>query len=413
MSASSDDSGATDAAYRRALLFIFITITVNSMGIGLIMPVMPDLLLDLTLDASIGDAAWIGGWLTASYALAQFVMSPVLGNLSDAYGRRSVLLLSLLVMTIDYAVMAMAQSLWLLFAARIMAGAAAATFSTANAYIADISPPEKRAANFGLTGAAFGLGFVLGPAIGGVVGEFGPRMPFVAAAILTFGNMIFGYVALPESLKPENRRPFSLARSNSIGAALQMRKYPAVAWMLVAMFFYNLSHYVWPVVWSYFAKERFGWSPVDIGIALAAVGLSWAFVQGYLIRVILKRIGETRTALLGFAFDVVTLVCVAFVTEGWMVFAFIPFTALSALVTPAMQGLMSNRIPDDAQGELQGAVAAIAAIGFVITPIVMAGLFQAFTSADAPIYFPGAPFLAAAALSAFAILPFLIGQKQR
>lgn len=397
---------------KRALLFIFITITINSMGIGLIMPVMPDLLLDLTAGASVGDAAWIGGWLTASYALAQFVMSPVLGNLSDAYGRRSVLLGSLFFMTIDYAIMALTDTLTLLFIARILAGAAAATFSTANAYIADISAPEDRAANFGLTGAAFGLGFVLGPAIGGMVGEFGPRMPFIAAAVLTFANLIFGYFALPESLKPENRRPFRWKRSNSIGAAVQMRKYPAVSWMLLAVFIYNLSHYVWPVIWSYFAKEQFGWTPFDIGVALAAVGLSWAFVQGYLIRIILKRFGEMKTALLGFGFDVATLVGVAFVTEGWMVFLFIPFTALSALVTPAVQGMMSNRIPNDAQGELQGAVAAISSIAFVVTPLFMAGLFQFFTAKDGWIYFPGAPFLAAAVLSALAILPFMIGQRR-
>lgn len=400
------------AAPNRALLFIFITITINSMGIGLIMPVMPDLLIDLTNDASVGDAAWVGGWVTASYALAQFFFSPVLGNLSDAYGRRPVLLGSLAMMVVDYAVMALTDTLTLFFIARILAGASSATFSTANAYIADISPPEKRAANFGLTGAAFGLGFVLGPAIGGIVGEFGPRMPFVAAALLTAANLIFGYFVLPESLKPEKRRALDWKRSNSIGAALQMRKHPAVAWMLLAMLIYNLAHYVWPVIWSYFAKERFGWTPFDIGVSLAAVGLSWAFVQGYLIRVILKRLGEMKTALLGFGFDVLTLTAIAFATQGWMVYALVPFTALSALVTPALQGLMSNRIPDDAQGELQGAVAAISSISFVITPPIMAGLFLMFTAPEASVYFPGAPFLAAAVCSALSVLPFMIGQRR-
>ncbi|MEL6794946.1 MAG: TCR/Tet family MFS transporter, partial [Pseudomonadota bacterium] len=354
----------------------------------------------------------IGGWVTASYALAQFFFSPVLGNLSDAYGRRPVLLGSLAMMVVDYAVMALTDTLTLFFIARIMAGASSATFSTANAYIADISPPEKRAANFGLTGAAFGLGFVLGPAIGGIVGEFGPRMPFIAAAVLTAANLVFGYFVLPESLKPEKRRALDWKRSNSIGAALQMRKHPAVAWMLLAMFIYNLAHYVWPVIWSYFAKERFGWTPFDIGLSLAAVGLSWAFVQGYLIRVILKRLGEMRTALLGFGFDVLTLTAIAFATQGWMVYALAPFTALSALVTPALQGLMSNRIPDDAQGELQGAVAAISSISFVITPPIMAGLFLMFTAPATSVYFPGAPFLAAAVCSALSVLPFMIGQRR-
>ena len=192
-----------------------------------------------------------------------------------------------------------------------------------------------------------------------------------------------------------------------------MLKYPAVAWMLLSMLIYSFSHYVWPVVWSYFAKERFDWSPLDIGLSLAVVGLSWAIVQGFLIRKIIPRLGEARTAILGFAFDVFTLVVMAFITQGWMVFAFAPFTALSALVTPAMQGIMSNLTPDDAQGELQGAIAAISALAFVVTPVAMSQLFYVFTAPGAWIYFPGAPFLAAGLFSALAIIPFLIGHRRR
>lgn len=405
---------ASEATPRGALVFIFITVTLNSMGIGLIMPVMPDLLQSLTgdlSDAGIGAAAAWGGWLTLSYAMMQFLLSPTLGNLSDAYGRRPVLLLSLFIMGVDYLIMAIAPTLLWLFIARIMAGAASATFATANAYIADISQPEKRAQNFGVTGAAFGVGFVLGPAIGGIVGEFGPRMPFYAAAVLTFANFVFGYFVMPESLRPAKRRPFQMARANSIGVAMQMLKYPSVAWMLAAMFIYNIAHYVYPVVWAYFAKVQLGWTPFDIGLSLACVGVGFALVQGFLIRYILAWIGAARTALLGLGLDVCALVGIAFATEGWMIYALVPVTALSAVVAPAIQGLMSNKVPDNAQGELQGAVSALSSLSFMITPVLMSQLFFYFTAEGSAVYFPGAPFIAAAMFSAFAMIPFWRGSR--
>lgn len=399
----------------RALLFIFITVMINSMGIGIIMPVMPDLLQELAgggEPASIARAAAWGGWLTASYALMQFLLSPTLGNFSDAYGRRPVLLVSLLVMTVDYLVMALTPSLLILFVARIVAGAASSTFSTANAFIADITPKEKRAQNFGLTGAAFGVGFVIGPAIGGLAGEFGPRVPFYAAAALSLINLAFGWFALPESLPAERRRPFQIVRGNPIGVAIQMLKYPAVAWMLAAMFVYNFAHYVYPVIWAYYMKARFDWTPFDVGLSLAFVGVGFAVVQGFLIRKILPRFGAAKTVFLGFCLDVASLIGVAFVTHGWMVYALIPFSALAAMVAPAMQGMMSNRVPDDAQGELQGAVSALSSLSFIATPLVMSQLFFIFTADDAPIYFPGAPFLAAAAFSSAAAAIFVIGRRR-
>lgn len=407
-------SDASSGGQRGPLFFIFITVMINSMGIGLIMPVMPDLLQDLlggADSASIARAAAWGGWLTMSFALMQFLFSPTLGNLSDRFGRRPVLLISLCVMCIDYIVMALTPSLALLFIARIIAGLSASTFSAANAFIADVSPPEKRAQNFGMTGAAFGVGFILGPALGGIVGEFGPRMPFYAAAALAAMNFAFGWFVLPESLKPENRRPFELRRANPFGVARQLLKYPAVAWMLVAVFIYNLSHYVYPVIWSYYAKAQFDWSPFDIGLSLAAVGVGFAFVQGYLIRKIIPRFGEVKTAIAGFFLDVVALTGLAFATKGWMIYALIPFNSLSALLAPAMQGLMANRIPDDAQGELQGAISSLSSLSFVLTPPMMSQIFFAFTEPGAPVYFPGAPFLAAAGFSALAILPFILGVR--
>lgn len=400
------------SAPKNALLFIFITVTLNSMGIGLIMPVMPDLLIELSGETTTGSAAAWGGWLTASYALMQFLISPILGNVSDAYGRRPVLLVSLFVMGIDYLIMALTPYLTLLFVARMMAGAASATFSTANAFIADISPPEKRAQNFGVTGAAFGIGFILGPALGGLVGELGPRVPFYAAAALTFANFAFGWLVLPESLSPDKRRPFQIKRANSIGIALQMRKYPAVALMLISLAIYNIAHYVYPVIWSYYTKEQFNWTPFDIGVSLACVGVGFAIVQGVLIKPILKLLGPAKTALAAFAIDIVALVCLSVAQQGWMIYALIPLTALSALIAPAMQGLMTNKIPDDAQGELQGAISALSSLSFVITPLIMAQLFFFFTTDASGIYFPGAPFLAAALFSLIAVIPLRMGLRR-
>lgn len=393
-----------------AIIFILITVMINSMGIGLMMPVMPDLMLDLTDKTDLAKAALWSGYMVSGYALMQFLFSPTLGNLSDRFGRRPVLMFSMGLMTIDYLVMALTPSLALLFAARLMAGAAAATFSTANAYIADISPKEKRAANFGLTGAAFGMGFVFGPALGGFLGELGPRVPFFAAAILTFCNLAFGYFVLPESLKAENKRPFDPKRANPLGVFKQIRKFPAVAWFLVAIFLYDLAHYVYPAIWHFFAKENFGWGPADIGLSLMVVGIGFAIVQGYLIRKMLPRLGEAKTALLGLVLNVVVLIVLGLSTEGWMVYALVPITSLSAIVTPALQGLMANRVPDNAQGELQGAVAGLAGLAFVCTPIVMTQLFAVFTD-DSGLYFPGAPFVAAAVFSALAIIPFIRGLK--
>lgn len=397
-----------------ALTFIFITVMMNSVGIGLMMPVMPDLLLDLsTGGASIGEAAAIGGWLAASFALMQFLFSPTIGNLSDAYGRRPVLLISLLIAAVDYLIMALTPSLALLFVARIMAGVASSTYSTANAFIADISPPDQRAQNFGLSGAAFGVGFVLGPAIGGFLGEFGPRAPFFAAAALTLATFIFGFFTLPESLPPEKRRRFRLGRANTIGVALQMRKHPAVAWLLVALLIYNVAHYVYPAVWSYYVKERYAWTPFDIGLSLALVGIGFAIVQGFLIRRIIPWLGAARTAILGLGLDVLALIGIALAPNGVIIYAMVPIAALSAIVTPALQGLMSNLIPDDAQGELQGAVSALTSLSFVLSPLLMTQLFVTFTSSSALPYIPGAPFFAAAAFSAVAIAPVLFGLMRR
>ena len=394
-----------------AAMFVFLTVCIDAMGLGIIVPVMPDLIRELT-DLGLGGAALWGGWLSFSYAIMQFVFGPTVGNLSDRFGRRPVLLASLGILTIDYIVMALAPSLLVLFFGRVMSGVAAATYSTCNAYVADVSRPEDRAKNFGLLGAGFGLGFVIGPVIGGLVAEYGTRAPFYTAAALAFLNFCYGAFVLPESLAKEKRRPFQWSRANPFGAFRQMRKVPTVAWFLIALFLFDIAHFSYPAIWAYYTKEAFGWSSAEVGFSLAIVGIGFVIVQGWLIRVLLPKIGEVRTALTGFAFNVLSLSALAFATEGWMVYAILPLTAVSAILTPALSGLMSNRIPDDSQGELQGAVTSITAITLIVSPLLMTQLFGHFTGPDAPIYLPGAPFLAAALITAAAVIPFMIGLKR-
>lgn len=396
---------------RRAAAFVFVTVLIDAMGIGIIMPVMPDLIRELT-DLTIGDAALWGGYLSFVYALMQFAAGPTLGNLSDRFGRRPVLLISHFVLAVDYLIMGFAPTLLLLFVGRALAGIAGATYSTANAFIADVTPPEKRAQAFGLIGAGFGVGFVAGPLIGGLAGELGTRAPFFVAAALAMANFAYGALVLPESLAPEHRRRFDWRRANPFGAARQIAAMPMVAWFFLTVFLFDLAHYVYPAVWSYYAKEAFAWSNAEIGVSLAIVGVSFAVAQGWLIRYILPRLGEAGTAFWGFIVSIAGLVIFGLATEGWVVRAVIPFTGLGALITPALTALMSVRVPADAQGELQGALAGVLGVTLIISPLLMTQIFGYFTGTSAPVYLPGAPFLAAAALMALALVPFWIGVRR-
>ena len=396
---------------RRAAAFVVVTVLIDAMGIGIIIPVMPDLIRELT-DLPLGAAALWGGYLSFVYALMQFAFGPTLGNLSDRFGRRPVLLLSLFALAVDYLIMGFAPTLWLLFAGRALAGVAGATHSTANAYMADVSPPDRRAQNFGLIGAGFGVGFVAGPLIGGLAGELGTRAPFFVAAALAMINFAYGALVLPETLAPENRRRFDWRRANPLGAARQIAGMPMVAWFFVAMFLFNLAHFAYPAVWSFYTKEAFAWSNAQIGLSLAIVGISFAVAQGWLIRLILPRLGEAGTAFWGFVLSIAGLVLFGLATEGWMVYAIIPFMGLGALITPAMTALMSRRVPADAQGELQGALSGVLGVTLIISPVLMTQTFGYFTSAGAPVYLPGAPFLVAAALMALALVPFSMGVQR-
>ena len=393
---------------RHALTFIFVTVLIDTIGLGIVIPVFPELIVDLT-GKPVNEAARIGGWLAFAYAAMQFVFGPIIGNLSDRFGRRPVLLASLLAFAVDYMVMAFAPTLALLFVGRLIAGVTGASHTTAYAYIADVSPPEKRAQNFGLVGMAFGFGFILGPAIGGLIGEqFGTRAPFIAAGGLALVNALYGWLILPESLPRERRRPFDIRRANPVGTLLQLRRYqPVVLGLAMAMFLWQLSHQALQGTWSFYTIYRFEWSPGMVGLSLAAVGVTAAIVQGGLVRMIIPHIGERRAVELGLMSGMAGFLIYGFATQGWMMYAGIAVAALSGLAYPSMNALMSTRVDPNAQGELQGAVASLFSLSSIIGPPLMTQLFGYFTGNSAPFELPGAAFILAAALTLGSLALFL------
>ena len=405
-------------AGKSAFFFIFVTILLNMIGFGVIMPVMPKLIMEVTGEGVAHAAQW-GGYLSVVYAIMQFFMMPVVGGLSDRFGRRPVMLTSLAAYSFDFFIMAIAPTIGMILVARILAGAFAATFSTANAFIADISPPEKRAANFGLVGAAFGVGFIIGPGIGGFLGEhFGPRAPFYFVAAIGALNFLFGLIAMPETLAPEDRRKFEWRRANAFGSFKQFSKYPIMLPIAAVLFFAQMAHWTYPSIWSYYAIEKFSWSEAMIGASLMYMGLTSGLVQGGLTRVAIPRLGERKAALTGMCVTAAAYLCFALADKGWMIFAILTFSAIGGLAQPALQGIMSRTIPANAQGELQGAIAALNSLTMVFSPWIMTQMFSAFSSpgepftmfnvtilADgAPFYFPGAPLVLAFLLELLAIM---------
>ncbi|MFK7874259.1 MAG: TCR/Tet family MFS transporter [Paracoccaceae bacterium] len=391
---------------RPGVVFILITVLLDAMGIGLIIPVMPALLQEVN-GASLANAAIWGGILSTVFAAMQFLFGPLLGNLSDRYGRRPVLLVSLVILSLDYLVMAVAGSIWLLFLGRVVGGITAATQSTANAYMADISKPEDKAAGFGLIGAAFGMGFVFGPVMGGVLAEFGTRAPFYAAAALAAANAVFGYFVLKETVDDRIRRPFEWRRANPFGAFKQFKKLPGLMPLLVIFFIYQLAFGVYPAVWSYFTIEKFNWSPGLIGLSLGLFGIALAVVQGSLIRPTIRILGERGTVIYGHGADVLAFLLIAFVSSGTAVLILVPIAALAGVITPALQGIMSKAVNDDAQGELQGALTSVSAIAMMISPGLMTFVFARFSDGNGSIYFPGAPFVLSAGLLGVALVIFM------
>ena len=393
-------------AGRGAFAFIFVAVLVDSIGFGIILPVLPRLIMQLT-GVSVDRAAVYGGWLSFVYALLQFFCAPVLGNLSDRFGRRPVLLFALLALGCDYLVMGFAPVIAWLFVGRMVAGVAGASFTPAYAYVADITAPARRAQNFGLMGAAFGVGFIVGPAIGGLLGGLGPRAPFFTAGAIALANTAFGYFALPESLPRESRRPFHWARANPLGTLLQMLEFPPVSWLLGALLLWQLAHQVLPSTWAFYTISKFHWSSAEVGYSLAFVGLVMAVAQGVLTRVLIPWIGgERRAAAAGMAAALIAYIGYAFVTQGWMMYLVSLTTFLFALTYPSINALASQQIPANAQGELQGAVAGLYSLSSIVGPPLMTQVFGHFSARSAGVYFPGAAFLTAALLTVGSALLF-------
>jgi DHA1 family tetracycline resistance protein-like MFS transporter len=392
---------------RRGLFLVFMILFLDVIGIAIIMPVLPVYLEQLT-GGSVSDAALDGGWLLVVYAGMQFLFAPFLGNLSDRFGRRPILLLSVLTFAIDNLICAVATSFWMLFIGRMLAGLSGGSFATCSAYIADISTEENRAKNFGLIGIAFGVGFTIGPVIGGFLGEFGPRVPFYGAAALSFANFVAACFLLPETLDDKNRRAFEWKRANPLGALRQMRNYAGIGWICVVMFLFWLAHAVYPAVWSFVSTYRYGWSEGQIGLSLGIYGIGAAFVMGVVLPKIVPILGEWKTAVVGLCFSVVGLTGYAFAWEGWMVYAVIIFTVMENVADPPLRSIAAGKVPPSAQGELQGALTSLSSITTIVGPLIFTQMFGYFTKADAPITFAGAPYLMAAIFILVAALVFLL-----
>ncbi len=391
----------------RALTFIFITILIDCTGIGVIAPIVPRLIEELT-GGDLSEASQYGGWLTFSYAIMQFVFSPILGGLSDRFGRRPVLLISLFGLGLDYVFCAFAPTIAWLFVARFIAGICGASFTTASAYIADVSPPEKRAQNFGLVGAAFGLGFIVGPIIGGVFSQYGSRVPFMISAGLSLLNFIYGYFILPESLPQEHRRAFEWKRANPIGSLVRLKRYPTILGLVSTMVLLYIAGQAPQSTWTYYVIEKFRWNEAWVGYSLGFIGLTVAIVQGGLIRVAIPKLGQRKAVFTGMIFSIIGFTLFAFATQGWMMFAFMIPYALGGLAGPAVQGLISSQVPPNEQGELQGALTSLASMTSIVGPLLMTHLFAYFTKPEAPVYFPGAPFLMGAVLTLISV--FLVAK---
>lgn len=380
-----------------AVGFIFITLLIDVIGFGIIIPVMPKLISQLQ-HVDISTASKYGSFLMFAYAAVQFFCAPILGNLSDKYGRRPVLLFSLFGFGIDYLFLALAPTYGWLFAGRIIAGITGASFTTGAAYIADISTPDNRAKNFGMIGAAFGLGFIIGPMLGGLLGKIGPRIPFYAAAALALLNWSYGYFVLPESLSKENRREFDWKRANPVGSLLHLRKFPAIGGLAISILLIYIAAHAVMSNWSYFGMYQFKWDERMVGISLGVVGLLVGLVQGLLIRYINPKLGNERSIYVGLGLYAAGLLLFGLATQTWMMFVFLIPYCLGGIAQPALQAVMAGHVPRNEQGELQGALTSLMSLAAIIGPILMNNLFYYFTHDKAPIHLPGAPFLLGSAL---------------
>jgi DHA1 family tetracycline resistance protein-like MFS transporter len=380
-----------------ALGFIFVTVLIDFIGFGIILPVLPKLISQM-IHGDLSTAARYGGWLLFAFSSMQFLFAPVMGGLSDRYGRRPVLLFSLFGFGIDYLFLAFAPTIAWLFVGRVIAGITGASFTTASAYIADISTPEKRAQNFGMLGAAFGLGFIIGPALGGQLGVYGPRVPFIAAAGLTLLNWVYGYFVLPESLPAALRRKYEWKRANPVGSLIHLRKYPAVAGLIFSLVLIYIAVHAVQSTWTYYNMEKFHWNEKWVGYSLGFVGLMITIVQAGLIRVIIPKLGPSKSLYTGLFLYSIGMLLFGLATQGWMMFAFTVVYCLGGIAGPALQGIISSHVPANEQGELQGALTSLMSVTSIVGPPLMTNLFAYFTQSKAPIFLPGAPFLAGSLL---------------
>ncbi|CRL16557.1 tetracycline resistance MFS efflux pump [Phaeobacter italicus] len=386
-------------------LFILATLMIDAIGIGIVFPIMPDL-MDRVGAASTAEGALWGGIMMSAYAAAMFLCGPIIGSLSDAYGRKPILIAALLTLTLDYVIMAMAQTYWVLLLGRIIAGMAGATYITATAYISDIAKPEQRGASFGMIGAAFGIGFVLGPALGGVASGLHITAPFWIAAGLSALNVAFGLFILPESLKPENRRSFGRADINPFGSILRAFAIPGLAAPLLCIFVFEFANLVYPTLWAFWGREVFAWDGFTIGLSLSAYGVLIAIVQAGLLPRLTRSLGDGRTLILASGAAIVGMVGFGFAGAIWAVAVFLPIAALSDMAPPLMTAFAANRVGDDQQGLVQGVIASLSSVAAVAAPIALTGVFETFVD-DQGIYFPGAPYVVGAVL-VLAILPLII-----
>ena len=380
---------------KAAIGFIFVTLLIDVTGFGIIIPVIPQLISEM-LHIPVNEASKYGGWLTAAYAIMQFLFAPALGNLSDKYGRRPVLLFSLFGFGVDYLVTALAPSFAWLFVGRVFAGITGASFTTASAYIADISTAETRARNFGMIGAAFGLGFILGPLLGGLLGELGTKVPFYAAAGLALINWLYGYFVLPESLPVEKRRAFNWKTIIPGVSILKMRKYPAIIGLFFSFFFIYLAAHAVQSNWSFYTIHVFHWSEGMVGISLTVVGVLVGLVQGFLIRFINPKLGNEKSVFVGLVLYSVGMALFGLANQGWMMFVFLIPYCLGGIAGPALQAIMATQVPSNEQGELQGSLTSLMSVTSIFGPLLMTSLFAYFTKPTAPLHIPGMPFFAGA-----------------
>ncbi len=398
-------------ANKKALFFIFITILVDVIGIGIILPIIPDLIIELTGKGT-AEAVIYGMWLTTAFAGMQFLFSPVLGEISDRYGRRPILLIALLGLSIDYLIHAWAPTIVWLFIGRFLAGITGASFTVASAYISDISTKEEKPKNFGLIGAAFGLGFIIGPGIGGFFGEIDIRLPFYIAAGLTFANFIFGYFFVPESLNLENRRPINYLKMIPGVSLVSLRNYKGVLLLIFAFFLANLAGQALPSTWSYYGIERYDWSPKQIGISLMIVGVLVAIAQGFLVGKVVKAFGRKKTIIGGFLLWTIGMFLFSQASEPWMLYAFLIPYAFGGVAGPTVQGVISNQVSEKEQGNLQGAITGLVSVTAIVGQLVFSSVFYYFIRPETNIYFPGAPYALAAVFLLIAFIFAILAMKR-